>query len=168
MSRCVQVYVAEDCAGVGTITESVKQAAQTFQKAWNEQEFDKTDGTILELKVRPAYASENNSRLREVLHSIHKFKTLSEDAKRSTPKMKVDVYGIGAPCQGFSRGGSNKGMEDKRSRPLISGYKFVKRHRPKVFILEHVPHFASLKHVATNKKLLKQLKAIGGYRITDR
>ena len=152
MSKRVQVYVAEDCAGVGTITESVKQAAQTFQKAWNEQEFDNTDGTNLELKVRPIYASENNPRLREVLHSIHKFKTLSEDAKRSTANMKVGVYGIGAPCQGFSRGGRNRGMGDQRSRPLISGYRFVKRHRPKVFILEHVPHFASLKHVATKKE----------------
>ena len=34
----VKIYLAEDCAGVGTITESVKQAAHTFEKAWNEQD----------------------------------------------------------------------------------------------------------------------------------
>ena len=82
--------------------------------------------------------------------------------------MKVDMYGIGAPCQGFSKSGYNKGMADKRSRPLKHGYRFVKKHRPKVFRLEHVPPFSSLKHVATKNKIMKKLKAIGDYRIKER
>ena len=55
----------------------------------------------------------------------------------------VDVYTWSSPCQPFSPAGLRNGALDERTQVAKSSVDFIKKFKPKVFIMENVPQLAT-------------------------
>ena len=58
----------------------------------------------------------------------------------------IDVYIAGGSCQPFSKQGKNGGRKDMRSKTTRDSVDFIKKRRPKCFIIEQVKNITSKTH----------------------
>ena len=58
--------------------------------------------------------------------------------EREIPKESLDIYMTSPPCQAFSNNGKNLGKDDKRGILFYNSHEFIKRNKPKYFIIENV------------------------------
>jgi DNA (cytosine-5)-methyltransferase 1 len=84
-----------------------------------------------------------------------------EETKKFIPK-NFDLLCAGFPCQPFSYAGLNKGFQDKtRGTLFFDILEILKKHRPKMFLLENVKGFKSHEEGKTLKIVENVLKEIG-------
>ena len=78
-----------------------------------------------------------------------------------------DCDGIigGPPCQAWSEGGKQKGIEDPRGQLFLEYIRIVTEKRPKFFVIENVQGIIDDKHKKTLEDFLKRLN-YAGYSIT--
>ncbi len=76
---------------------------------------------------------------------------------------RVDVFLAGFPCQPFSAMGKGEGLRDRLGRSGVIAHilKYLRRHRPKVFLLENVPGLLS-RHPGTLLAIMQELRSIRG------
>lgn len=57
---------------------------------------------------------------------------------RSIPKYSLDIYMSSPPCQSFSLAGKRKGEDDNRGILFYNTHEFIKKNKPRYFIIENV------------------------------
>lgn len=72
----------------------------------------------------------------------------------------VDVIIAGPPCQGFSLTGP-RNFDDKRNTLYLSVIKAVKALKPKAFLIENVPGFATLYKGRIKDEIIKRFNKMG-------
>lgn len=76
----------------------------------------------------------------------------------------VDVLTAGFPCQPFSVAGSKLGFSDTRGRTFFEILRLVRefgRDRPKIILLENVPHLLSHDRGRTFNRITQEIQAAG-------
>lgn len=83
--------------------------------------------------------------------------------KLSPSDFPDEIDGIigGPPCQSWSEGGKQQGLDDERGRMFLTYIHFIQAKQPKFFVIENVKGILSDKHFPTFKKMLGQLKDAG-------
>lgn len=83
--------------------------------------------------------------------------------KLSPSDFPDDIDGIigGPPCQSWSEGGKQLGLDDERGKMFLTYIDFIQAKLPKFFVIENVKGILSDKHFLTFKKMLDQLKGAG-------
>jgi DNA (cytosine-5)-methyltransferase 1 len=71
-----------------------------------------------------------------------------------------DILCGGFPCQPFSIAGKQEGFEDKRSNVIWKMFKIIKRHKPKILLLENVKNLLTHDNEKTFKTILKCLEKL--------
>ena len=99
---------------------------------------------------KPLWASDYDADCCETLR--HRFpdtrvieKPIGELSVKSDSLRPVDLLVAGFPCQSFSIGGRRAGFQDERGRAVFDLFRLLEewgRNRPKMVLLENVPHFA--------------------------
>lgn len=74
---------------------------------------------------------------------------------------ECDGFIGGPPCQSWSEGGKQQGLDDERGRMFLTYIHFIQAKQPKFFVIENVKGILSDKHFPTFKKMLGQLKDAG-------
>jgi len=70
---------------------------------------------------------------------------------------QLDIYIAGYPCQAFSNAGERGGENDPRGTIFYHGLEFMKKNRPRAFVLENVPGMLNVKGVNILSKWLELL-----------
>ena len=99
---------------------------------------------------KPLWASDYDADCCETLR--HRFpdtrvieKPIGELSVKSDSLWPVDLLAAGFPCQSFSIGGRRAGFDDARGRAVFDLFRLLEEwgdRRPKMVLLENVPHFA--------------------------
>jgi len=86
----------------------------------------------------------------------------------NTTAPAVDVYVAGFPCQPFSSAGLRQGFSDLRGRGTIffDVRDYIDKQRPKVFFLENVRGFRTLKGGEYFKAVMESLDSLDSYNIS--
>lgn len=108
------------------------------------------------------FCSDINVHCRSVLEKF--FDQIFEDITKRDLKRcpKVDAYGAGFPCVGFSGLGLKEGFENKESKAGLHCLMYIEEKRPHVFLLENVPDLVNKRHEDDFKVLMNFLKSIRG------
>ncbi|WP_139265270.1 DNA cytosine methyltransferase [Bacteroides ihuae] len=80
---------------------------------------------------------------------------------KATDIPDCDGFIGGPPCQSWSEGGKQLGLNDKRGRLFIDYIQLIKEKRPKFFIIENVQGIISDKHFKTFLSFLSSLECAG-------
>ena len=83
--------------------------------------------------------------------------------KLSPSDFPDDIDGIigGPPCQSWSEGGKQLGLDDERGKMFLTYIDFIQSKQPKFFVIENVKGILGDKHFLTFMKMLDQLKNAG-------
>lgn len=83
--------------------------------------------------------------------------------KLSPSDFPDDIDGIigGPPCQSWSEGGKQLGLDDERGKMFLTYIDFIQAKLPKFFVIENVKGILGDKHFQTFMKMLDQLKNAG-------
>jgi len=88
------------------------------------------------------------------------------DIKNIPQDHQVDLYVCGFPCQPFSAAGKRKFQDDERNLfPYVLNY--IKKNRPKSFILENVKNLVSTEYFTEIINSLKELEYIINYKVLN-
>ena len=74
---------------------------------------------------------------------------------------RCDVLMGGPPCQAFSIAGKRQGLQDKRGQLIFDYIRLVSEIKPTVFVLENVPHVATIEDGGLVAKILDGLTGPG-------
>nr|QBK86871.1 MAG: uncharacterized protein LCMAC103_02090 [Marseillevirus LCMAC103] len=125
---------------------------------------------LQKLKVRYSheFSCEIDRHATATLLANHKpkkfYKDITARSIKSTPS--VDLYVCGFPCQPFSTAGGKKGFQDPRGTIFDYCCRYIKHHRPKVYVLENVPGLLTHDQGRTMETIERCLNKIRGYVIT--
>ena len=78
-----------------------------------------------------------------------------------------DVLCAGFPCQPFSKGGAQRGINEARGTLFFNIAKIIESRRPKVVLLENVRNLVGPKHLDTFHKIIQMLRDFG-YLVSDK
>lgn len=92
--------------------------------------------------------------------AVETFQSDIRDARFKKLRGCIDVVVGGPPCQPFSRGGCQRGLDDPRDM-IPEFVRAVSEVVPRAFLLENVPNLVSSSHLAYFKKTVKSLEALG-------
>lgn len=138
----------------------------------------------LGVAVRHIFSSEIDSQARTVISEKFGPELLFDDAVGRSSKLlpeKLDLYVAGFPCQMFSqmrnvrsakRATARSKSEKKASRSedrLVHFYaclRAIKRCRPRVFVLENVPRFATFDNGGALREVQARLRGLGDYHVS--
>lgn len=161
-----KIKVGSDCAGVGAFPQSLRKldinftekfacdfdyfARVTYCKNYGTDEdyklaLTKEHKTYADSVKKIALSSKPPSAEDEkILNEANQFAKLFSFYfpfnmyQREIPKEPLDIYVGSFPCQSFSLAGSRKGEEDKRGILFYCGHNFIKKNKPRYFIIENV------------------------------
>ena len=139
-----------DFAGLGTMSLAIKRNAQLCPSAFVPHHLFSCDNLP---------ASEAFIRVTSNPVAFHKDILTRTDADLPD---SLDLYSWTSPCQGLSSAGCQLGAKDPRTKLLFKSIEFIRKVKPKAFIMENVPMLATF---AKNKDLwqtiLGELTACG-------
>ncbi len=78
-----------------------------------------------------------------------------------------DVLCAGFPCQPFSKGGSQRGINEARGTLFFNIAKIIEARKPKVVLLENVRNLVGPKHMDTFLRIVEMLRDLG-YTVDDK
>ncbi|MBD5266623.1 MAG: DNA cytosine methyltransferase [Bacteroides sp.] len=67
----------------------------------------------------------------------------------------------GPPCQAWSEGGKQLGLEDSRGRLFLDYIRLITEKKPKFFVIENVRGIISVRHKNTFESFLSSLESVG-------
>lgn len=74
---------------------------------------------------------------------------------------KVDGFIGGPPCQSWSEGGKQRGLEDERGKMFLTYIHIIQAKKPKFFVIENVRGILGDKHFKTFLAMLEELRDAG-------
>lgn len=74
---------------------------------------------------------------------------------------KCDGFIGGPPCQSWSEGGKQRGLEDERGKMFLTYIRFIRAKKPKFFVIENVRGILNAKHFKTFMAMLDELRDAG-------
>lgn len=77
-----------------------------------------------------------------------------------------DVLCAGFPCQPFSKGGSQRGVNEARGTLFFNIAKIIESRRPKIVLLENVRNLVGPRHLDTFHRIIQMLRDFG-YLVSD-
>jgi DNA (cytosine-5)-methyltransferase 1 len=80
----------------------------------------------------------------------------------------TDLYIAGFPCQSFSIAGDKKGFKDRRGKIFFYVLDYIRKQRPRVFVLENVANLVRLDNGKYLHAIMKELENLGTYNITHK
>jgi len=130
--------IGTDCSGVGA----------------PEQAMDN-----LGVPYKLVFACEKDKYARKTFEKNHRPGVFFEDitTREHDGIEQLDIYVAGYPCQAFSNAGERGGENDPRGTIFYHGLEFMKKNRPRAFVLENVPGMLNVKGVNILKKWLDLL-----------
>ena len=114
--------------------------------------------------LRIVWANEFDKSISETYRLNHPNTILNtSDIRLLTGDDIPDCDGIigGPPCQAWSEGGKNLGLQDERGRLFLDYIRIISEKRPKFFVIENVPGILSQQHLTAFKSFVKQLESPG-------
>ena len=115
------------------------------------------------------FSTDNNSRCASLIQTCFRPDVLYEGIENRDPGSMayVDVMLSSPPCQPFSSAGKSRGVCDPRGNLVKHSLRYVKRKRPRVFIMENVKRLLSQKHQGVWLKIKSALTSMK-YRVHAR
>ena len=110
------------------------------------------------------WANDNDPAVSETYQLNHPNTYLCKKDMRELTMEEIpecDGFIGGPPCQSWSEGGKQLGLDDERGRMFLTYIHFIQAKQPKFFVIENVKGILSDKHFPTFKKMLGQLKDAG-------
>ena len=114
------------------------------------------------------WANENDNTIYATYRYNHPNTLLNtSDIRNIDAKEIPECDGIigGPPCQAWSEGGKNLGLNDERGRLFFDYIRIVKEKQPKFFLIENVKGLLDSKHKSSLELFIKYLTE-SGYNIT--
>lgn len=74
---------------------------------------------------------------------------------------ECDGFIGGPPCQSWSEGGKQRGLDDERGKMFLTYIQFIRAKKPKFFVIENVKGILSTKHFETFMAMLEEIKVAG-------
>lgn len=108
------------------------------------------------IPVEVSFCSDIDKNCQKLATHFHRPQKFYEDAngRRKEEEVPVDVYIATPPCQPWSCQGKRKGLDDPRGQLLQVPMVYVRRHLPRLFLLENVTGLCHKK----NRRVLKGIK----------
>ena len=110
------------------------------------------------------WANENDSSIFETYRRNHLNTILNTTDVRLLKDQDIPscdgVIG-GPPCQSWSEGGKQLGLEDPRGKLLLEYVRIVKMKKPKFFVIENVQGILDDKHKQSLAFIIESLQSIG-------
>ena len=117
------------------------------------------------------FASEIQEAAAAVYHhnwGLNPIGDITKDANDATMNVPPhDVLAAGFPCQPFSKGGAQLGMEETRGTLFWNILRIVQEHHPKIVLLENVRNLAGPRHRHEWNVIIKALRE-QGYRVSEK
>lgn len=110
------------------------------------------------------WANDNDKAVHETYILNHPNTYLCKDDMRSLSAHDIpdcDGFIGGPPCQSWSEGGKQRGLEDERGRMFLTYIHFIQVKKPSFFVIENVKGILSDKHFQTFMSMLENLKKAG-------
>lgn len=114
------------------------------------------------------WANEFDPNIHETYRQNHPHTTLNTSDIRTIQGADVpDCDGIigGPPCQSWSEGGRQKGLDDPRGRLFLDYIRIVSEKKPKFFVIENVRGILEEQHKKSLDMFFRQLSDCG-YKVT--
>ena len=107
------------------------------------------------------FASDISPRIREYLQHTTNPAVVYDDltTRDNDAAEAVDLYVAGFPCQSFSCNGKRAGFEDERGLLIFHIVEYLRRHPPKVFVLENVKGLTYHQGGETFRRILQLFEA---------
>lgn len=119
-----------------------------------------------DIKIEHVFASDNDEYAKQMFLANHQVCKFFDDACiPGENKPPVDFYFAGFPCQTFSIAGKRAGFDDSRGTVFFYCADYIRKQRPRLFILENVKGLLSHNKGQTMATIMRILKSIPGYKI---
>eukprot|EP00438_Fugacium_kawagutii_P035754 Skav229348 [mRNA] locus=scaffold2596:472491:473528:+ [translate_table: standard] len=119
-------------------------------------------GRLPHIPVEVSFCCDNDKNCQKLAVKYHQPKKFftSADNRARDEEVAVDAYIATPPCQPWSAQGKRKGLEDPRGQLLKVPLVFVKRHRPRLLLLENVTGLCHKQHRPVLKGIRSCLKKL--------
>lgn len=110
------------------------------------------------------WSNEFDSSIHETYKANHKETQLCKQDLRNIPIAEIpncDGFIGGPPCQSWSEGGKQKGLDDERGKLFLTYVSIIKKKHPKFFVIENVKGIISDVHYPTFVSFLRILEDAG-------
>ena len=110
------------------------------------------------------WANDNDPAVSETYQLNHPNTYLCKKDMRELTMEEIpecDGFIGGPPCQSWSEGGKQLGLDDERGKMFLTYIDFIQSKQPKFFVIENVKGILGDKHFQTFMKMLDQLKNAG-------
>ena len=110
------------------------------------------------------WANDNDPAVKETYLLNHPGTYLCQKDMRELTMGEIpecDGFIGGPPCQSWSEGGKQLGLDDERGKMFLTYIQFIQARQPKFFVIENVKGILGDKHFQTFMKMLDQLKNAG-------
>lgn len=107
------------------------------------------------------WANDNDPAVHEtyILNHPHTYLCKKDMRELTTNEIpECDGFIGGPPCQSWSEGGKQRGLEDERGKMFLTYIHFIKVKKPKFFVIENVRGILSDKHFKTFMAMLNELR----------
>jgi DNA (cytosine-5)-methyltransferase 1 len=117
--------------------------------------------------VYAADIDKHASKIYENNWGLNSYADLTVDASEQHMAVpKHDVLFAGFPCQPFSKGGHQRGMDEARGTLFWNIANIVQKRKPKMVILENVRNLSGPRHLHEWEVIIKTLRDLG-YLVSD-
>ena len=107
------------------------------------------------------WANDNDPAVSETYQLNHPNTYLCKKDMRELTMEEIpecDGFIGGPPCQSWSEGGKQLGLDDERGKMFLTYIQFIQSKQPKFFVIENVKGILGDKHFQTFMKMLDELK----------
>ena len=145
---------ADDVAAAGLVTQPLLVGTDCSGLESPLQALDN-----LKVRYRHVFSCESDAHLKKFISYNFKPEKYYDDitTRDNSKTPYVDLYVAGFPCQPFSVAGHQHGFQDPKGRGTIVGHciDYIKKQTPKMFILENVKGFTTLKDGACHRAVIR-------------
>jgi len=111
------------------------------------------------------WANDNDPAVHEtyLLNHPHTYLCKKDMRELSLAEIPDDVDGFigGPPCQSWSEGGKQRGLDDERGKMFLTYIRLIRAKQPRFFVIENVRGILSTRHFKTFMAMLGELRDAG-------
>ena len=116
-----------------------------------------------QIPVEHTFCSDSDEDCQKLLQKFYNSKTLHGDVsnRKEEDEKTVDLYIATPPCQAWSAQGQKRGLKDPRGGLMTVAMKYVKRRKPRAFVLENVKGLCAKRFKPVLKGIKEKLQELG-------